>query len=599
MPDKQASPLPPTDGSTLASRPSSRSRARTGDSPPPARAPAEHEQVSDSRPARGTSTARVGEESDGSSELARALLEDELTRSHGFSAFSTLLSCGVLFALPMLDGTRAIKLAFCAAMIVVGGTSLWVWRTTRPGKPYARSVLRTYTWTLAVAMIVAEQYIGVFSPIVVLLALGIYYMGQSADRVQSTAVPAFVSGAYIAQMALMTFAIIPDRGLFSAEHASFSTHVFGVLVGAGVFGLTVYLARVARASMRVTIMRSNEAMLLAQRREALLVEAQQHLERALDIALGKPGQYTGQLAGEHRLGVIIGFGAMGEIYAATHVQTGQRAAVKLLHLNVQERADLVERFLREGDICLALRSPYLVQVFAVGTLEGGAPYLAMEMLEGSDLATLLRKEQSLSIQEVTRLAHDMAEGLSHAHASGVIHRDLKPVNLFRSEVEGAAPCWKILDFGISKMRDSTGTLTQVSIVGTPAYMSPEQACGHPIDQRSDIFSMAVVLYRALTGRPAFTGNDTPQVMFEVVYKTPERPSSIIKGLPTEIDLVLAIALAKDPQDRWQSSREFAQAFELASRQSLGTELRARAHAIVKTYPWGQAAPQVAQALARK
>jgi serine/threonine-protein kinase len=130
-------------------------------------------------------------------------------------------------------------------------------------------------------------------------------------------------------------------------------------------------------------------------------------------------------------------------------------------------------------------------------------------------------------------------------------------------------------------------------------MSPEQARGHSVDHRSDIFSMAVVLYRALTGRPAFSGSDTPQIMFEVVYKTPERPSSIIKHLPSEIDLVMAIALAKDPRGRWQSAREFAHAFELASRRTLGAELRARAYAIVKAYPWGQAVPQVSEAAARE
>jgi serine/threonine-protein kinase len=143
---------------------------------------------------------------------------------------------------------------------------------------------------------------------------------------------------------------------------------------------TVYLARKARASMRVAIERSNEAMLAAQRGEALLAEAQQHLERALGVALGKAGHYTGQVAGDYQLDIVIGIGAMGEIYAAKHVETGRPAAIKLLQLRSQQRADLVERFLREGEICRSLDSPHLVQVHAVGRLDSGAPYMAMELL---------------------------------------------------------------------------------------------------------------------------------------------------------------------------------------------------------------------------
>jgi serine/threonine-protein kinase len=196
----------------------------------------------------------------------------------------------------------------------------------------------------------------------------------------------------------------------------------------------------------------------------------------------------------------------------------------------------------------------------------------------------------LSIHDAVELASALGEGLTHAHEAGVIHRDLKPVNVFQSQDGSGRRCWKILDFGISKLRDSSGTLTDIAIVGTPGYMSPEQARGLPVDPRSDVFSMALVLYRALTGRPAFTGTDPTQIMFAVVYRTPERPSSIIKSLPTQIDLVLAIALAKDHEQRWRSAREFAQAFALASRGGLGHELRARGREVVEHHPWGELAP---------
>jgi serine/threonine-protein kinase len=278
---------------------------------------------------------------------------------------------------------------------------------------------------------------------------------------------------------------------------------------------------------------------------------------------------------------------MGEVYEARHVGTDQAAAVKLLRPSALSRADLVERFLREGAICTELKNPHLVEVHAVGKLQDGAPYMAMELLRGSDLAARLRKDGSLPLRDVIELAQALGAGLSHVHDAGVVHRDLKPVNVFHAEVDGSERRWKILDFGVSKLRSSTGTLTDVGVVGTPGYMSPEQARGLPVDHRSDIFAMGVVLYRSLTGRPAFTGSDTPQIMFEVVYRMPERPSAALKDLPSDVDLVLALALAKDPRERWASVRELADALVAASRRQLDAAARTRAHAVLRACPWGQ------------
>jgi serine/threonine-protein kinase len=201
----------------------------------------------------------------------------------------------------------------------------------------------------------------------------------------------------------------------------------------------------------------------------------------------------------------------------------------------------------------------------------------------------LRKDGAMALVEVVTLARELAAALAHAHAAGVVHRDIKPVNVFLNEdPETHARSWKILDFGISKLVDSTGTLTNVGIVGTPGYMSPEQAQGHAVDPRSDVFSMCVVLYRALTGRPAFSGSDTPQIMFEVVYKSPLRPSAAIPGLPFEVDTVFALGLAKNPDDRWASAAEVADALELASEAKSRSEWKSRARKVLKMQPWGQA-----------
>ncbi len=426
-----------------------------------------------------------------------------------------------------------------------------------------------------------------FSPAVVILTLGVYYFGQSSDRVQALFIPLYVCTSYVAAALLVTFGGMPDRSLFSAQSMPLSSHLLGMGAVTLILALTARMAQVSRTSMRVAIQRAQDAMLAARKGEALLAEAQQQLDRAIGVAVGKPSHSTGQLAGSYRLGLIVGIGAMGEVYEAEHEQTGELAAVKLLRPNALSRADLVERFLREGAICIELKHPHLVQVYSVGKLQDGAPYLAMELPRGSDLATRLRKQGSLSLPEVLELSSALADALTRVHDAGVVHRDLKPVNVFYADSPTGRPLWKVLDFGVSKLRSSTDTLTDVGVVGTPGYMSPEQARGLPVDHRSDIFAMATLLYRTLTGRPAFTGNDTPQIMFEVVYKMPERPSSILKQLPPDVDLVFAIALAKDPKQRWSSVQELADALEVAVSRRLGTELRHRAHTILRSSPWGE------------
>jgi serine/threonine-protein kinase len=343
---------------------------------------------------------------------------------------------------------------------------------------------------------------------------------------------------------------------------------------------------VSRAALREAIERSIEALLIAQRKEAQLAEAHHQLDHALRVAVGKPGRYTGALAGDYRLDIVIGIGAIGEVYAAEHMRDRTRAAVKLLQAAALERDELVERILREGAISSQLDNPHVVRVHAAGRLSDGAPYLVMELLQGRDLAARLRQQGQLSLPELVELARQIGDGLDHAHAADVVHRDLKPLNIYETTDNGR-PSWKILDFGISKLTSSTGTLTHEGVIGTPGYMSPEQARGIRVDHRSDIFSLAVVIYRALTGQPAFPGESTPKIMFDIVYKMPNRPSSVTRGIPPDVDLALAIALAKDPDDRFQRAPEFAAALAQAVRGQLSPELRARGAAMTRTYPWGQ------------
>jgi serine/threonine-protein kinase len=209
----------------------------------------------------------------------------------------------------------------------------------------------------------------------------------------------------------------------------------------------------------------------------------------------------------------------------------------------------------------------------------------MELLVGHDLAWHLRRRTCLPLAEVVSMVDGVAVGLKAAHEAGIVHRDLKPPNLFLDEHDPQAPVWKILDFGVGKLRDSSGTLTQGAVLGTPGYMAPEQVRAETTDARADVFGLSAVAYRALTGQPPFSLQDV-QATFDVVYRQPLAPSTVQRGVPVDVDRVFAIGLAKQPHDRFARITELAAALRAASREQLPAPLRARADAILQVQPWG-------------
>ncbi|MEO5727960.1 MAG: hypothetical protein ABI134_00485, partial [Byssovorax sp.] len=152
---------------------------------------------------------------------------------------------------------------------------------------------------------------------------------------------------------------------------------------------------------------------------------------------------------------------------------------------------------------------------------------------------------------------------------------------------GRKAVWKLLDFGVSKLDDTTGTLTRSAVIGTPGYMAPEQARGSEADMRSDIFGLGAVTYRALTGRPPFKGSDTPQILFEIVYRSPTRPSELVRSLHPDVELALVLALAKRAEDRFAGALEFAAALRSAATGGLDPGLRERAVTVLAAQPWGR------------
>jgi serine/threonine-protein kinase len=526
-----------------------------------------------------------------SATATRALRGESLTRAAGFARMIAVLGAAALVPCWLVSRSQTrtpiwVQATTAAALALASLTGTWVWLRVRDSRRPDRMV-RIFGVICVLASVVVQLYAGVFSPAPVLITLGIGYFGLLDDRRAATAICLGAVALYCLQTILVLAGLLPDLGLFPADAAPLAIKLaaFGTVIA--VFTFLFVQTRQSRAATHQAIERLDEALRQVQQREALLDEANQNLDQAL-AAGGRRGVYSGRSVGAYRLGELLGRGGMGEVYAAAHQQTGATVAVKLLSGQAVANRDIVERFLREAELARRLRSPNLVEILELGDSQG-EPFIAMEQLKGHDLGWHLRRRKQLSLPEVIELAAQVARGLSVAHRADVVHRDLKPANLFCVDAPAAPDAkWKILDFGIAKLRGSTGTLTQRALVGTPGYMSPEQAEGGQVDARSDVFSFGSVLYRALTGRPAFSGPDTPKVLFDVVYRSPARPSSVAPSLPTDLDAVLAIALAKDRDDRFASAVELASAIEAAARGGLSPDLRARAEAVLSALPWGKA-----------
>jgi eukaryotic-like serine/threonine-protein kinase len=372
--------------------------------------------------------------------------------------------------------------------------------------------------------------------------------------------------------------VLPELGVVAAVNPHAHVRLLGPLMCEMVlFGAYLGSRRDRTLALATIADKVAAARGLAQR-EALLQEARAELERAL--ALDGRGRFTGSAIGSFRLGKVLGRGAMGEVYDATHEGTGAPAAVKLLHFDHLGNPENVRRFLREAEIAASLQVPNVVRVLEVGGLTSPLPYLAMERLDGEDLADGLRRRGPMPFDQVVDMVRQVGCGLNAARAAGIVHRDLKPRNLFVTE-DGT---FKILDFGISKLAYGDGTLTSDRILGTPGYVAPEQAKGKPVTHRADLFSLGAIAYRAITGQPAFGGEHIEEVLYKVTTGMPPRPSDLTP-LHAQVDLVMALALAKDAADRFDSGEELAAALEAAQGGRLPREVAARARRLLADRPW--------------
>lgn len=260
------------------------------------------------------------------------------------------------------------------------------------------------------------------------------------------------------------------------------------------------------------------------------------------------------LSDRYRIDERIAGGGMGTVYAATDERLSRQVALKLLKDSLAEDDRFVERFKREARAAAALSHPNVAGVYDYGQ-DGNYHYIVMELAPGQDLARLLRDEAPLDPERAAMLAAQIAAALGHAHSAGLVHRDVKPANALVDPKDRV----KVTDFGIARaIGDSTLTATG-TILGTAAYLSPEQAQGAVVDARSDVYACGIVLYEMLTGAVPFTGDSAVSVAMKHLTEEVPVPSSLRPGIPAELDEVVRKATSKDPKDRYQDGAEMAAA----------------------------------------
>ncbi|MEM6993904.1 MAG: serine/threonine-protein kinase, partial [Myxococcota bacterium] len=260
----------------------------------------------------------------------------------------------------------------------------------------------------------------------------------------------------------------------------------------------------------------------------------------------------------YRLLRKVGAGSMGDVYGAQRISDGVTVAVKVLKPEHAIREVFRHRFLREAKSAVPIEHPNVVDVMDFGTAGDGSLYIAMEFLEGEDLASYLSRLKQLSWRQSCALLQQAASGLAAAHARGVVHRDVKPSNILLVDDSSGGAQVKIVDFGVAKLAGQpvSKVLTQVDdVVGTVAYMSPEQAEGRAADRRSDIYALGVTAYELATGRVPFEGRDMFQVMMGHLETAPRPPSDLVDGFPPAANAFILRCLAKRPEARFQTMDE--------------------------------------------
>jgi serine/threonine protein kinase len=270
---------------------------------------------------------------------------------------------------------------------------------------------------------------------------------------------------------------------------------------------------------------------------------------------------VGSTLGQYRLTEVLGRGGMGVVYRAQDLRLERSVALKLLSGALSDDVRFRKRFLRESRLAASTEHPGIVPIYDAGEIDG-LLYIAMRYVEGSDLARLLREEGALEPERAVDLVAQLAAALDAAHEHGLVHRDVKPSNALIG-ANGAHESVYLVDFGITEDLQSSERLTETGMLGTGAYLAPERIRGERVDGRADVYSLGCVLFECLTGEVPFPRSSEVAELYAHLEDEPPRVSDRRPGLPAELDAVVRRALAKDPDDRWQTGAELAEAARAA------------------------------------
>jgi serine/threonine protein kinase len=270
----------------------------------------------------------------------------------------------------------------------------------------------------------------------------------------------------------------------------------------------------------------------------------------------------GQTFGGYHIIELVGSGGMGLVYRAEQRILGRIVALKVIRPEIAESGDYRSRFLREARFAASINHPNVVSVFDAGEQDGRL-YLTMQWVDGTDLGTLIDREQRLAPERAVLIGVQLAEALQAVHDAGLVHRDVKPANVLVRDIGGRDHAY-LTDFGIAKAPSAQDSLTRTGwVIGTPAYLSPEQIRGQQPGPRSDLYALGCVIFEALTGQPPFTGDNDLAARWAQASSPPPLASSVCPALGSRYDAFLARALAMDPDDRFASGTAFAEALEAA------------------------------------
>ena len=474
--------------------------------------------------------------------------------------------------------------ALWAAWIGIAGIAITVGlhRSPESSPRFAQLSSATWPWVIVGALSVGPAFaLGLHSGFAAIVAL-VLFVGRLFRASQTTSrsstgvldsqwwiLVAILVGHTVAYT-LLAMGAIRDLGNTPITYVGLSPAV-GWALHALYMGTYVAAFAIAAVIDRHfdRLVRSNEVALRdAAQKEALLSTARAELDRALAGEAG--GLFTGSTIGGYLVERLVGRGGMGEVYEAR--RDGQTVALKVIRAD-RIAPENLRRFAREASTLRQVESPYVSRVLEIGS-EERVPFLAMELVDGATLAGLLRECERLDIATARAMIRDIARGLEDVHRAGVLHRDVKPSNLVRTSER-----WKLVDFGIAKFVDAPSDTTGNLVMGTPPFMAPEQLTGRAVDARSDLFSFCAVIYRALTGRPAWT----TATALAAVRPQPADPGTLVGD---DVALALRIGLATQPADRFASSVELGAALDAAFDGRLDPAVRRRALAILTREPWG-------------